>query len=282
MQLASIIMTGVFLASAAVAQDPAINYGTNSGDLALNGECDDRRFDGPATAEARSWDAVGRDAQDCRDAVNAGSAHLWTLKDGRDRSGVVVIDFGDDTSEYANDSACDDPRFEGHGSTESPYTDNIGHDAGDCRHLWEFGSIFMRDIAFTDLPEPESVDPFYGDNSGTYPFDGECDDRRFVGEGMALSLGWDATGKDAQDCRDLADVDVIRVWDRDLAAAQTDCSAIDFGDDSSDYANDGTCDDYRFEGLGAAARILYDYVGVDATDCKRMCDYGLLFIRDTE
>ncbi len=280
MKFAHIVFAGIFLATAAQAQNKPIDYGTNGGDLALNGVCDDRRFDGVGTADARNWDALGKDAQDCREAVTAGTAHLWTVADGIARSQDVAVDFGDNQSEYADDSACDDPRFEGHGATESPYVENIGHDANDCRRLFEFGQIFMRDINFTDLPEPEVQDPLYGDNSGDYPFDGECDDRRFVGEGMAGSLGWKNTGKDAQDCRELAEAGKIHLIDQTQAGTLTDCTVIDFGDDSSEYAQDGTCDDYRFDGLGAAPQILLDYIGGDATDCRRMCDYGLLFLRD--
>ena len=43
--------------------------------------------------------------------------------------------------------------------------------------------------------------------------------------------------------------------------------SIPYGDDSSPYANDGECDDKRFEGPGMTATILLDSdVGRDATD----------------
>ncbi len=132
------------------------------------------------------------------------------------------------------------------------------------------------------LPEPEPVDEVYGDNTGEYPRDGECDDRRFVGSAMADSLGWESTGRDAADCRAAAEDGMITLWDQQLAAEQTVCCAIDFGDDSSEYANDGTCDDKRFEGRGAASLITSGYEGRDATDCSRMCDYGLIFVHETE
>ena len=43
------------------------------------------------------------------------------------------IDFGDDASQWANDSQCDDMRFEGPGMTTTLLLDrDIGHDASDC------------------------------------------------------------------------------------------------------------------------------------------------------
>ncbi|MBW8783527.1 MAG: hypothetical protein JF593_02620 [Novosphingobium sp.] len=51
---------------------------------------------------------------------------------------------------------------------------------------------------------------------------------------------------------------------RPLAAQQ-----IDFGDDSSEFARDGECDDMRFSGPGmTATRLLDSDVRHDATDCR--------------
>ena len=52
-------------------------------------------------------------------------------------------------------------------------------------------------------------------------------------------------GRDAADRRRLYDEGRVRVFGLDL-----DSSAIDFGDDASDSAQDGECDDPRFEGEG--------------------------------
>ena len=58
------------------------------------------------------------------------------------------IDFGDDTSLYANDGECDDPRFEGPGMTTTPLLDSDRmHDATDCRTAYEAGEIRLRDGA---------------------------------------------------------------------------------------------------------------------------------------
>lgn len=120
----------------------------------------------------------------------------------------------------------------------------------------------------------------YGDDSGSYPRDEECDDRRFFGPGVADALDWTHVGKDATDCRALHRAGRVELWDMVAARAATQCAAIKWGDDSSEYANDGTCDDPRFEGMGAADLIYREDAGRDATDCRALCGYGLIFLRD--
>jgi hypothetical protein len=120
----------------------------------------------------------------------------------------------------------------------------------------------------------------YGDDSGDYPGDGECDDRRFFGPSMASTLTWRAVGRDATDCRALHDAGRVELWDIEAARAATNCAAVKWGDDSSEYAGDGTCDDPRFEGMGSADVLEPDDRGRDAGDCRRLCEYGLIFLRD--
>ena len=59
-------------------------------------------------------------------------------------------------------------------------------------------------------------------------------------------------------------------------AGQTASGAGDFGDDSSEWANDGACDDTRFVGdRGAGAWTSSDdHVGRDATDCRNLLNAG--------
>ncbi|MCB2065540.1 MAG: hypothetical protein KDE15_02740 [Erythrobacter sp.] len=58
------------------------------------------------------------------------------------------IDYGDDTSTWANDGECDDPRFEnapnGTGMAAVLLEQDSGHDATDCRTLVEAGSIVEK------------------------------------------------------------------------------------------------------------------------------------------
>ncbi len=58
---------------------------------------------------------------------------------------VNDIDFGDDSSEWANDGECDDGRFIGPGMTETVLLDeDAGHDATDCRTAYEKGDIRLK------------------------------------------------------------------------------------------------------------------------------------------
>lgn len=135
----------------------------------------------------------------------------------------------------------------------------------------------------TQAPTTPAADPSginFGDDASQWSNDGECDDRRFAGNGMAAALGWGDTGHDASDCRNLVQAGAIRLWNFSDALAATQCSAINFGDDSGSYPNDGECDDMRFEGMGMASFVGPDEVGKDATDCQRTCEFGMVGLRD--
>jgi hypothetical protein len=54
-------------------------------------------------------------------------------------------DFGDNTSRWADDGECDDPRFEGAGAADTLLEVDRGHDAADCRTLFIAGRITLRD-----------------------------------------------------------------------------------------------------------------------------------------
>ena len=119
------------------------NFGTDSGDFALDGECDDPRF----TAD-RGPDAVllsedrFTDATDCRAAYENGSAEIaYGEFDGTD----AAPDFGADSGRYTNDAECDDPRFTGPGMTATILLeDDVRADATDCREAWERGDLLWR------------------------------------------------------------------------------------------------------------------------------------------
>jgi hypothetical protein len=126
-----------------------------------------------------------------------------------------------------------------------------------------------------------SVTIAYGDDAGEFPNDGECDDRRFVGPGVATALlNWTNVGHDATDCRALVEAGQITLWDAGAAGAATQCASIDFGNDSNQYANDGECDDIRFEGPGSAFFLHSQNTMTDASDCQALCDFGGIALRD--
>ncbi|MEQ8404299.1 MAG: hypothetical protein RKE49_04315 [Oceanicaulis sp.] len=60
--------------------------------------------------------------------------------------GGEQVEFGDDTSTWANDGECDDPRFEGEGMAAMLVAEDLGHDATDCRSLYEAGDIRLREV----------------------------------------------------------------------------------------------------------------------------------------
>lgn len=120
----------------------------------------------------------------------------------------------------------------------------------------------------------------FGDNSSEYANDGECDDRRFIGVGMAKGLDTDDNYKDANDCRDAYRDGRIKLWELAKAKAATQCSEIRFGNNSSEYSRDGECDDYRFEGPGTSYVVNSEDIGRDAADCRRLCEQGKIFIRE--
>ena len=117
-----------------------------------------------------------------------------------------LVDFGDDTSSWARDRECDDPRFEGSYVDGTLLEEDRGHDATDCRQLYEAGLIRLFGV---DLV---SGQVHFGDDSSEYAHDGECDDVRFNGNGMADILLDDDRGRDATDCRRLYEAGRIRLF----------------------------------------------------------------------
>ena len=113
----------------------------------------------------------------------------------------------------------------------------------------------------------------FGNDSSQWANDGECDDPRFEGQGMATTLLGEDLGRDATDCRVLYERGLIRL--RGSASS----GGVDFGNDSSQWARDGECDDPRFEGQGMATTLLAEDLGRDATDCRALYNRGLIRLR---
>ena len=107
------------------------------------------------------------------------------------------IDFGDDSSEWANDGECDDPRFQGSGMTGTTLLDSdIRRDATDCRVAYEQGRLTLKQ------PNSAPATVQWGDDNGEWANDGECDDMRFEGPGMTETPLLESDVKhDATDCR---------------------------------------------------------------------------------
>ncbi|MEO0359314.1 MAG: hypothetical protein AAF386_13710 [Pseudomonadota bacterium] len=121
--------------------------------------------------------------------------------------------------------------------------------------------------------------PSFGNDSSDFANDGECDDQRFIGNGMATSLSLENIGKDASDCSALFLDGQLKLVSESAGRAATQCNKINFGDNTSDWINDGECDDARFGGRGMASDLNWTNVFRDANDCRMACDAGTIWRR---
>jgi S1-C subfamily serine protease len=239
----------------------APGFGDDSGRFANDGECDDLRFMGPG---ASSLGQPGTDATDCAAAWAAGTIMFDPDFDPQaaERAAQAIvsggINFGNNTSVWANDGECDDPRFEGPGASG---VNAYLSDASDCLAAFEAGDVTLRAPANQGLPLPD-----FGDDSGMFVGDGECDDPRFEGPGAS---GAGEAGTDAGDCRTLWELGLITA----RKALNEGQARPDFGDDSGPYAFDNECDDTRFTGPGASE---VGEPGTDAADCAAAWEAGTI------
>lgn len=118
----------------------------------------------------------------------------------------TLPDFGNDSGSYANDGECDDSRFIGPGRSTLTDGTHRWKDASDCRDAWREGTINWGNVQTSVQAHSHSFDgtsePFFGDDSGEYAFDGECDDDRFYGSGRSVLTTGSHRGRDATDCRE--------------------------------------------------------------------------------
>jgi len=255
-----------------------IDFGDDSSEWSKDGECDDPRFAGTGSAAETLEADILKDATDCKAAFDAGTVTL--VEGGEINVANTDIDFGDDSSEWNNDSECDDPRFEGSAMASEPTNTDLLKDATDCRTAFEAGTVTLKADAADILAQATAFD--YGSDFSRWANDGECDDMRFVGDGMAKKLLSDDTKGDATDCRALVDagsISIIPVYDPAYAAAGPyDSKGINFGDNTSSYADDGQCDDPRFQGPGTATTLLDGDLRHDRNDCKAAFEAGTVIL----
>lgn len=137
-------------------------------------------------------------------------------------------------------------------------------------------------------PVPAFADtPNFGDDSGRFSKDGECDDMRFDGPGMTDTLLIDSDIlHDASDCRAAFNQGRLKYLGGHrngtpaTSAPATAASRIQWGDDNGKYAKDGECDDKRFVGAGMTTTPLLDSdIQHDATDCRAAFNAGRLTLR---
>ena len=153
------------------------------------------------------------DATDCRILFERGLIRLrgTTYSGGAPAKSDTNVDFGNNTSDWSNDGECDDPRFEGQGMAAVLLDEDLGRDANDCRNLYNSGFIRLRGSSGGSSNTSNSAGVDFGNDSGDWAFDGECDDPRFIGQGMAAVLLDEDRGRDATDCRNLYNRGMIRL-----------------------------------------------------------------------
>ena len=191
------------------------------------------------------------------------------------------LNFGDNSGIFANDGECDDPRFEGPGSAFSTSESSEMRDADDCRSLFESGQLTLvagansspstlnsattTSIPSTPMaepePEPYTIGTPRGDIDGALQEDGSL----FA---SGTVYGDEITGDNNRMQR------APSVTPAPSRSAPT--GGVDFGDNSSIYANDGECDDPRFEGAGMAAVSFDDDIRRDANDCRAAFQAGTI------
>ena len=230
--------------------------GDDSGRWAFDGECDDPRFVDQRT-EA-SDDEQLRDATDCGQGLRQESAEIRPLLWKADF-------FGEDDSEsgVAGDGVCNDPRFAA--DPRHPKVVNgtglVKRDATDCRRAflmrqaWVLESVNLRDGRSSKLA--------FGDDSGRWALDDECDDPRFVDLRTEVSGG--EPMRDATDCRDAYVTGNATLLEDFLNAKELLPQGFNLGDDSGRWAFDGECDDPRF--VDQRTEASDDEQLRDATDC---------------
>lgn len=190
-----------------------------------------------------------------------------------------ALRFGDDSSVFSTNGACSDTRFRGPGMGDISTEISIENDASDCSTLFDEGLIFLA--SETANLALQTID--FGNDEGSFPNDEECDDPRF--NGPAVFSGGSQVRQDATDCRTLLYQGSVNfVGDENISVADDfdfgddpSFADINFGDDLSDWANDGECDDPRFGGSGSANTILDEDAFHDATDCSDLYAGGELF-----
>jgi len=248
-----------------------IDFGDNSSEWANDGECDDPRFVGKGVDDILLDEDMARDANDCRSLFLSGEIDYLGDDPNMELITFDGIVFGDNTSEWANDEECDDPRFTGTGMADVLLDADLEKDANDCLALYQSGSI---SLAGANQNSGSGID--FGDDSSEWSNDGECDDPRFKGPGVADILLDEDLGRDATDCRTLFENGQISL--ETINGGGADSSGIDFGDDSSQWSNDGECDDPRFGGPGVAGVLLDEDMGRDATDCRTLFESGQVYL----
>lgn len=267
-----------------------IDFGDNSSVYANDGECDDPRFEGPGAADFTLEGDELSDGNDCSNLYLAGSLTYIDNTNSASAAPDVIVDssgiiFGDNSSIFADDGECDDPRFEGPGVAISASSTSEMRDANDCRIMFETGQAVLVagtvpssstspsiPTSQTLTPEPEAytVGTPRGDINGAQREDGSL----FA---SGTVYGDPLNASQATNAGNLSRSPIPNASNLSPAPTRSaPAGSVDFGDNTSIYANDGECDDPRFEGAGMAAISFDDDIRRDANDCRAAYQAGTI------
>ena len=233
-----------------------------------------RVFPAPASPRPLLDADIGHDATDCRAAVEAGTA---TFNGGGSTAATSTTATTPASGARTANATIRASRALALPANRS--TADLGHDATDCRAAVEAGTATFNG---DDVP----VAAFdYGSDWSKWANDGECDDLRFTGEGVDKKLlTEDMHGRRhrLQDAgsRRLGQHQARSIRPNMPPAPPMTAADIDFGDNSSSYANDDQCDDPRFEGPGTASTLLDSDLEHDSADCKAAYEAGTIVLRE--
>lgn len=179
----------------------AIDFGTDSSRWAMDGECDDLRFEGDGmTGNTMLPEDIKTDATDCalayaQDRIALRTADLPEVLEMPVSVPVESVYFGDDDGAWVKDNECDDLRFVGKAMAKALTVEAISKDASDCKAAFEADRIRLSAL-FADTPV------IYGDDSALLANNGACSDLRFFDQDADLSaFEINVIGRDASDCR---------------------------------------------------------------------------------
>ena len=179
--------------------------------------------------------------------------------------------FEDDTDigDWVGNGVCNDPRFVAadprYPSAVASISEAERRDATDC----------LRGYLVRQAWPTKGGEIVFGDNSGDWAEDDECDDPRFVGAAMG-SPSAEHILRDAADCRRALENGIIELFPWNPSAGSSawpGSNGPDLGDNSGDWAFDGECDDLRFAGAGMGSPNA-EHILRDAFDCGRALFQG--------
>ena len=169
-RLTALALVVLLVAADAPAQND-VDFGDDASPWANDRQCDDPRFAGERVAMSASNEDQLHDATDCRLLYDDGAITLRAPVQAD-----ATIELGDDSSLWAHDGQCDDPRFSGVGTASRLFDENFYGDATDCGALAAQGLITLRrehQTPSTTLGESEETMAWLG------PGDGKLDTGEF-------------------------------------------------------------------------------------------------------